>query len=212
MYGAPYRIAGRPSQTAEPDYGTSLTQEIVLSKTGPLQEQGAGDLSRWMALPWQGDTAFCRSGYDPEYDPYVPTFWPAHVPNQVLTLDDYEKVCDQSLTMDERIAAFHNRPSWLRQIPSNVSLPDQMLYMVNHFGEMGILEAKPRPDDMPQLPEMLYVENLKATKHSQLLQAQALLTEQYKALSAEEKLYVEAGWASKAQRDEYLKVKFWDRK
>ena len=42
-----------------------------------------------MAVPWQTDTASCRSGYylgyGPRYDPYVPTFWPARVPNQVLT-------------------------------------------------------------------------------------------------------------------------------
>jgi hypothetical protein len=38
-----------------------------------------------MAVPWQTDTASCRSGYDLSYDPYVPAFWPARVPNEVLT-------------------------------------------------------------------------------------------------------------------------------
>jgi hypothetical protein len=48
-----------------------------------------GGISRWMAVPWQCDTASCRSGYDKADDPYVPTFWPARVPNQVLTAEDY---------------------------------------------------------------------------------------------------------------------------
>ena len=82
--------------TPEPDYGPQLESQIALADDGPLYAQGPGDITRWMALPWQGDTAFCRSGYDPEYDPYVPTFWPARVPNQVLTEEDYGTVMDTS--------------------------------------------------------------------------------------------------------------------
>ncbi len=40
--------------------------------------------------------------------------------------------------------------------------------------EMGILEAKPRPDDMDWLPEPLYVENLTAVKQGELEIAQKL--------------------------------------
>ena len=66
-----------------------------------------------MALPWQGDTAFCRSGYDPEYDPYIPTFWPARVPNQVLTEEDYAHG-DQcrAAARATRLAAFKRRALW----------------------------------------------------------------------------------------------------
>jgi len=73
MYEAPFRIRHRPPGQPEPDYGPDLTQAIALAPGGPLYAQGPGDISRWMALPWQGDTAFCRSGYEPDYDPYVPT-------------------------------------------------------------------------------------------------------------------------------------------
>ena len=207
MYRAPYRIKERPAGVAEPDYGTKLDQDKVLAMNGPLYDQGPGDLSRWMALPWQGDTAYCRSGYDMEYDPYVPTFWPAHVPNQVLTLDDYKKVCNTKLSKEERLAAFHNRPSWLRQLPAKESIANQMIYMVNHFGEMGILEAQPRPEDMPELPEMIYVENLKPTKNSELKMA-LLAAPAPETLTADQRMLKQAGWESVEQRDEFLEVKF----
>ena len=51
--------------------------------------QSPGSISRWMAIPWQTDTASCRSGYDTSYDPYVPTFWPARVPNEVMSETAY---------------------------------------------------------------------------------------------------------------------------
>ncbi|MDQ3677765.1 MAG: LodA/GoxA family CTQ-dependent oxidase [Actinomycetota bacterium] len=58
--------------------------------------QSPGTVSRWMAVPWQTDTASCRSGYylgyGPRFDRYVPTFWAARVPNQVLTRRNYEVV------------------------------------------------------------------------------------------------------------------------
>ena len=65
-----------------------------------------------MALPWQADTASCRSGYESTYDPYVPTFWPARVPNQVLTAMNYGIVMDTAKTDAQRLAAFHDRRSW----------------------------------------------------------------------------------------------------
>jgi hypothetical protein len=94
-----------------------------------------------MALPWQGDTAFCRSGYDPEYDPYLPTFWPARVPNQVLTQEDYEKVVNTSLPCEQRLIAFNHRPNWLRALKGSVA--EVMKQMVAHFGAMGIVEPGP---------------------------------------------------------------------
>ena len=52
MYNRPFRIRHRPASAPEPDYGTTLTQQQALSVNGPLYEQGPGDLSRWMGLPW----------------------------------------------------------------------------------------------------------------------------------------------------------------
>ena len=75
------------------------------------RHSSAGGLSRWMAVPWRFDTASCRSGYDKTYDPYVPTFWPARVP-QVLAMEDYKKVVDEELSLAERQAAFARRADW----------------------------------------------------------------------------------------------------
>ena len=97
LYSKPFRIRHRAAGAPEPDYGSTLTPIKVQYVDGPLYAQGPGDITRWMALPWQGDTAFCRSGYDPDFDPYVPTFWAARVPNQVLTEEDYRKAIDPSL-------------------------------------------------------------------------------------------------------------------
>lgn len=207
MYRAPYRIREREKGKAAPSYGSTLTQDEVLRMGGPLFDQGPGDLTRWMALPWQGDTAYCRSGYDLEFDPYLPTYWPARVPNQVLTLIDYEILCDKSKPMDERIAAFHNRPSWLRQLPSANPAPEQMMYMIQNFSEMGVLEARPRPADLDWLPEYLYVENLTQVKEKELEAAHREFTERYVRLGPHDRLLLEAGWFSDEQRNEFSTIK-----
>jgi len=207
LFRAPYRIRERQPGKAEPSYGTTLTQTEVLRMNGPLYDQGPGDLTRWMALPWQGDTAYCRSGYDMEYDPYLPTYWPARVPNQVLTQADYQTLCDSKRPMDERIAAFHNRPSWLRQLPSQNPAPEQMMYMIEHYGEMGVLEARPRPHDLAWLPEWLYVENLSAVKEKELEEAHQAFTERYARLGFHDRLLAEAGWFSEEQRNEFATIK-----
>ncbi len=207
MYRAPYRIRIRAAGKDEPSYGSMLTNSNVLSMSGPLYEQGPGDLTRWMALPWQGDTAFCRSGYDMEYDPYLPTFWPARVPNQVLTQLDYNTLCDSSKPMEERIAAFHNRPSWLRQLPAQDPAPEQMMYMIQHFGEMGIIEAKEKPQDIDWLPDHIYVENLSETKEKELKEALKVFKKNYSELGPENRAIAEAGWFSEEQRNEFLTIK-----
>ncbi len=207
MYRAPYRIRERELGKAEPSYGSTLTQTDVLRMGGPLYDQGPGDLTRWMALPWQGDTAYCRSGYEMEYDPYVPTYWPARVPNQVMTYIDYQTLCDTKRPMDERIAAFHNRPAWLRQLPSQDPAPEQMMYMIQHFGELGVLEARPRPKDLDWLPEFIYVENLTSTKEAELEEAHKEFTERYAKLGFHDRLLMEAGWFSDEHRQEFTTIK-----
>ncbi|AKT42100.1 LodA/GoxA family CTQ-dependent oxidase [Chondromyces crocatus] len=140
MYSAPFRIRQRPSGEPEPDHGATLTQAVVLSSAGPLHAQGPGDLTRWMGLPWQADTAYCRSGYDPDYDPFVPSFWPARVPNHVLTPAAYEKVMNPRLPREERLAAFARRASWVA--PLKGTTVEQMEQMVEVFGGMGLVELR----------------------------------------------------------------------
>src|SRR3989442_2335129 len=109
----PFPNSSPRANNPETDYGHQLTPAAVNQSDGPLAASGPGDLTRWMAVPWQTDTASCRSGYE-GFTASTPTFWPARVPNQVLSDDDYLKVMDKTLSPDERWAAFRNRLDWLR--------------------------------------------------------------------------------------------------
>ncbi len=203
MYSAPFRIRHRPASEPEPDYGKDLTQAIALQPGGPLYAQPPGGISRWMALPWQGDTAFCRSGYDPSYDPYLPTFWPARVPNQVLTQEDYEMVVDESLPREERIAAYNDRAGWLRKLKGSVA--QQMEQMIAEFGSMGIVEARTGPVDDPDFPAVLFVESLPA-EEMPMLGAEAEAAPAPRRERRRRSRLEEAGWESQEQLDEFLSV------
>jgi hypothetical protein len=155
MYAKPFRFRRRPAGVPEPDYGPTLDQATILSANGPLYEQGPGDINRWMGLPWQADTAFCRAGYDTSYDPFAPTFWPARVPNHVLTAEDYAIVVDPSQPRERRIEAFVNRTSWNK--PLHGTTAGQMEQMVRIFGSMGLVEVRPGVPDDPAFPATMMV-------------------------------------------------------
>lgn len=204
MYRAPYRIREKTDGTAPIDYGKNLTPEIALRVGGPLYEQSPGDLTRWMALPWQADTGFCRSGYDHEYDPYVPTFWPARVPNQVLTTADYLIVMDTKRSKEERVAAFHRRKNWERELPRDTV--EAMNYMVEHFGAQGIVEARPGIPNDPDFPPMMWVENRPgddALKLEDIDTSDIDITAHQDSLAA-------AGWESEAHCEAFRQVKRWN--
>jgi hypothetical protein len=157
MYMAPFRLRHRAIGEAEPAIGSQLTPWAVAQVDGPLYGQSPGTISRWMAVPWQTDTASCRSGYylgyGPRYDPYVPTFWAARVPNQVLTHDDYEIVMDESRPLAERTAAFDRRAAWLRWLTGNY--PQQLKEMVESFGKLGVVQTLSGPADDAFGPQLL---------------------------------------------------------
>lgn len=155
MFHEPFRIRHRPVEESEPDYGKMLTPEIALSPSGPLHAQGPGDLTQWMGLPWQADTGFCRSGYDKDYDPFVPTFWPARVPNQVLTDPNYKIVIDPNEPRDHRLRAFTDRMSWTK--PLQGSTAGMMEQMVRIFGDMGLVEVRDGVANDPDFPATMMV-------------------------------------------------------
>ena len=167
MWAAPFRLRRRPAGVTAPDYGAQLTPASALAADGPLHAQGPGGLTRWMGLPWQADSAFCRSGYDHDYDPYVPTFWPATVPNQVLTEEAYAQVMDASRPVEKRQAAFAERANWVRYLPQLYAGEDRsawrtstMNQMVEDFGGMGVVVERTGPSDVPGVPSRVYVESL----------------------------------------------------
>lgn len=175
MYMEPFRIKLR--QDPEPDYGPELTPTIVASLDGPLNGSLPGDITRWMAVPWQTDTASCRSGYEQNYAPYLPTFWPATVPNSVLSEEDYKAAIDPDLPIEVRVAAYHQRVNWYR-ILGNPKLPHngfyfnqpiskrletkQVNHMVKHWPLMGLIVRVEIPEAARNeaLPDYMYVEFL----------------------------------------------------
>jgi L-Lysine epsilon oxidase N-terminal/L-lysine epsilon oxidase C-terminal domain len=161
MYNGPFRIRRRSDNNPEPDYGPALLPSDFQNGnyfTTPLGTMwnGPGDLSRWMAVPWQTDTASCRSGYEPTYDPVIPTFWAAHVPNQVLREQDYEIVMNTKLPRSQRLEAFNKRASWYRILGKNYL--DSIQNMVDRYGDLGVVEARPGIKNDPDFPAEMWVE------------------------------------------------------
>lgn len=156
MYRNPFRIRPRSASNPEHDYGDHLTHAKVVDEAGPLYFNGPGDLTRWMATPWQTDTSSCRSGYLPKYDPFLPTFWPSRVPNQVLTKKHYKEVMDDQLPMKDRIRAFNKRAVWVRGLSGEYL--DQIREMVTVFGTLGVVEPRKGPG-VPEFPDVIYVES-----------------------------------------------------
>lgn len=158
MYVAPFRFAHALDGWIAPGLGESITYDAINLPNGPLCGQQAGGITRWMAVPWQTDSASCRSGYDKNYDPYVPSFWPARVPNQVLTKHYYEIVMDEKRPLGERLAAFANRASWIDPLGAT-SYTDQINNMIRHFDHLGVVEVHPGPGDREHFPEHIEVED-----------------------------------------------------
>lgn len=155
LYRAPFRIRERPHDFGEPDYGSVLTPAIALADDGPLAASGPGDLTKWMAVPWQTDTASCRAGYDYTVDPYLPTFWPARVPNHVLTEDDYRVIVGNDES--KRAEAFRRRSRFFRGI-QGVPYLQQLQAMVENFGKFGVVEERTNPNSDGEFPSILCVE------------------------------------------------------
>lgn len=158
MYMAAFRLDHADEDWIEPQYGAALIQDTLSLPNGPMAGQVPGGVTRWMAVPWQTDTASCRSGYLKSYDPYLPTFWPARVPNQVLTNESYEVVMDKDRPLEERLAAFANRAAWIRGLGTK-SYTDQINNMIRDFGKLGVVEVREGPGD-EEFPATLEVEQL----------------------------------------------------
>ena len=146
MYMAPFRFLHAPRGWIESIPATRLTPDAVTIPNGPLYGQVPGGITRWMAVPWQTDTASCRSGYTRSFDPYAPAFWPARVPNQVLTENNYKIVMDTSRPLDERRKAFASREVWYEPLGSE-SYTQQINNMVHHFDFLSVVEVRRGPDD-----------------------------------------------------------------
>lgn len=156
MYELPFRLRRRSGE--QPDWGPQMTSAIALSKDGPLSASGPGDVTRWMAVPWQTDTSSCLSRYKRDVDGFLPAFWPARVPNDVLDLESYETVMDTSLDQSDRQDAFENRVKWLRDLPGfGESSRIRINAFLRQWADAGVVTRRPGPDD-PAFPDAFWVE------------------------------------------------------
>ena len=167
MYSAPFRIKRRTAP--EGDLGTELTSYLCLKEGGVLDGSTPGDITRWMAVPWQTDTASCLSSYVTYSGEYLPTFWPARVPNDVLLEENYLTIMDPKAKSADKEKAFSvsERKKWLRGIIYNDQNPAQRLStnrtpglvrFINDWYQLGIILRKKGPARNVLFPEVMWVE------------------------------------------------------
>jgi hypothetical protein len=159
MYEASFRLRRRSDP--EPDWGDMMTSAIALGVPGPLSASGPGDITRWMALPWQADTANCASGYEPDVDEYLPTFWPAGVPNDVLAAQSYAVLTDPAATAADKQSAFEARAKWLRGLPlrgGGTEAFARINALIANWSAYGIVSRVDGPAGDSNFPADLWVE------------------------------------------------------
>jgi hypothetical protein len=161
MYMGDFRIAHAPPDWVEPDYGPQLTPAMAAVPAGPpFTGQLPGGLTRWMAVPWQTDTASCRSGYPPSFGPYLATFWPARVPNWVLSRADYEIVLDAQGDEEARLEAFARRSDWLAPLKQAGNYIAQINSFVADISQMSVIETREGIPGDPNFPPVMQVEDI----------------------------------------------------
>ncbi|MCA0352126.1 MAG: LodA/GoxA family CTQ-dependent oxidase [Chloroflexi bacterium] len=165
MYVAPFRLKRRTSP--EPDWGDTLDAATALAPDGMLYASAAGAITRWMAVPWQTDTSSCLSAYMGYAGTYLPTFWPARVPNDVLSQESYQIIMNPDATPEERAQAFAPtaRRKWLRGMVYTESIPPGHIPTVpaitkftNEWDTVGIIIAQTGPEHSASFPQTLWVE------------------------------------------------------
>ena len=138
-------------------FGAELSPAVATSRSGPLRSLGPGDIIKWMGVPWQADSSSCRYGYQETVSITLPGFWPARIPNSVLTAADYDIVVDTSRGLAERRAAFQRRAQWERYISTPNRL-DVLSLMVQEWPKLGVVRERPGPTD-GAFPRQLKVES-----------------------------------------------------
>lgn len=180
MYMAPFRLKHAPKEpkTNYYYYGSTMDIGVLGMSVGPLLGgQIAGGITRWMAVPWQTDTASCRDGYTVKYDPYLPTFWPARVPNNILSEKQYQQVIDSSLPEEERRLAFSNRYFWLDDLPLDGERPtqvNQINAMVKYFDKLAVVQHRTGVKDDENFPSKMQVGITPSEEQDAVLLSQAM--------------------------------------
>ena len=112
----------------------------------------------------------------------------------MLTEEDYQIVIDASKPLSERLAAFNRRESWYRFIDQASGIAKRMERMIAIFGQQGIVEPREGVRDVPDFPEVLYVESVAPALQQLLENAPLLKASEMSGKTAREKLIAKSGW------------------
>jgi hypothetical protein len=105
-----------------------------------------GDITRWMALPWQADFSECNTNW-----------WPAARPDNVVPEEEYQQILE---TYTEALegnleAVLADRPLWIRGIPTVSPALDNA--MVHAWKDFGFIVPKKYPREGPTA-QTVYIE------------------------------------------------------
>lgn len=165
----PFRVAYERREFFSQNLGPLLTADAMEKGYGvatpPVGPQMAGDLTRWMGVPWQVDAFSCQQVLLQENFPTA-TWWPAQYPTDVLTEEDYNLLMDSNADSKARQAAYDNRRSWWRDVPGvgieTTASPEAVMSgIISSWENMGFVVKKPSPKDRgapSKLPSDVYVE------------------------------------------------------
>lgn len=165
LYSSPFRLKKRQDERF--DWGKALSSSKAMAIGGPLDGSSPGDITRWMAVPWQTDTSSCLSSYSLYMGEYLPTFWPARVPNDVMTQEQYDQMMHDTATIENRLEALNpkTRPKWLRGIVYTDDIPAQshpyklaITQFVRQWSKIGIVVRHEGPKQSSVLPKIVWIE------------------------------------------------------
>uniref|UniRef100_A0A8H8CET3 Iminophenyl-pyruvate dimer synthase domain-containing protein n=1 Tax=Psilocybe cubensis TaxID=181762 RepID=A0A8H8CET3_PSICU len=117
-------------------------------------EVNAGDLTRFLSLPWQSDFYMCRSYW-----------WPSARPDTVVTEEDYN-IVSQSVTPANIAKKLNDRKPWERGLHQNYTdvYSDQPLFantdMAKNWHKLGFIVQRPSFG-----PEPIFVETQRGIIH-----------------------------------------------
>ncbi|WP_299627260.1 CTQ-dependent glycine oxidase GoxA [uncultured Tateyamaria sp.] len=148
-----FRIAHGDRDSLNQNLGRLLTPDVAFNGFGdtppPIGPQMAGDLTRWMGLPWQCDAFSCQQVLMQQNYPTA-VWWPALLPIDVLPEAYYAAALDDGLTQDERDKFLDSRISWSRGVAgigyhANGSYWDGITNMITVWERMGFVVRMPSP-------------------------------------------------------------------
>lgn len=163
IWASRYRLRVLPEgDRVRQDYGAALTPGECLDETnGPLVGVGPGSLTRWMGVPWQTDEASCNSAadYEPSTFLSMPSYWGARVPDQVLSVEAWERASFGANGALQRLKHFGLRSDWLRDVRGRGYI-ERITQMVDEWWTLGIITRVETPAELRALgvPPQAYVE------------------------------------------------------